>query len=325
MNRIKHEFFMHRHETARKDGQLMPRYPHKLMLPSSSREDPDSKSAAEGLRPARRSNFGPARQSRVSARSGNMNPREERVWISLDIRDSRGHSSWGIKEAFIGERLLRLEQLSNFGPGRRSGIFWRSGNTNQRGEKFCWYQCCKAEYHIEISAEKNSGSFSSEFCTIFESEPALKWRLQLACQVACEFFYFTHVPQTDSKHFNPESSLGRPWLPGKLSLGGLDCLPEPESHGCGQYVIFVEYEKYPVKHITLIHTIFRETIHYRIWQNVSRNIIVYRCHKYNTKCLTKIFCKLLYIKYIIFYILFSKIYITFFINNRYFRYSTCFP
>ena len=27
-------------------------------------------------------------------------------------------------------------------------------------------------------------------------------------------------PVTDSKHFNPKLSLGRPWLPGKLSLGG---------------------------------------------------------------------------------------------------------
>ena len=56
-------------------------------------------------------------------------------------------------------------------------------------------------------------------------------RLPSACQVADERFTFTPVPQTDLKHFNPESSLGRPWLPGRLSLGGLDCLPDPQSHG----------------------------------------------------------------------------------------------
>ena len=39
------------------------------------------------LRFARRSNFGPGRGSRVSARSGNTNPRRERVRINRDIRD----------------------------------------------------------------------------------------------------------------------------------------------------------------------------------------------------------------------------------------------
>ena len=56
-------------------------------------------------------------------------------------------------------------------------------------------------------------------------------RLPLACQVAYKCFSFTPVPQTDLKHFNLDSSLGKPWLPGKLSLRGLDCLPDPESRG----------------------------------------------------------------------------------------------
>ena len=55
--------------------------------------------------------------------------------------------------------------------------------------------------------------------------------LPLACQVSYESFSFTPVPGTDLKHFSLESSLGRPWLPGKLSLGGLDYLQDPESHG----------------------------------------------------------------------------------------------
>ena len=54
-------------------------------------------------------------------------------------------------------------------------------------------------------------------------------RQPLDCQVAYECLSFTPVPQTDLKHFDFESSLGRPWLPGKLSLGGLDGLPDPES------------------------------------------------------------------------------------------------
>ena len=45
-------------------------------------------------------------------------------------------------------------------------------------------------------------------------------RLTLASQVAYERFSFTAVPQTDLKHFDLESSLGKAWLPGKSSLGG---------------------------------------------------------------------------------------------------------
>ena len=56
-------------------------------------------------------------------------------------------------------------------------------------------------------------------------------RLPLACQVAYAFFSFTPVPQTDLKHFNPESSLGRAWMDGTISLRGLDGLPHPHSHG----------------------------------------------------------------------------------------------
>ena len=50
-------------------------------------------------------------------------------------------------------------------------------------------------------------------------------------QVAYERISFTAVPQTDWKHFNLELSLGKAWLPGKWSLGGLDALPDPHSHG----------------------------------------------------------------------------------------------
>ena len=57
--------------------------------------------------------------------------------------------------------------------------------------------------------------------------------LPLAWQVAYECFSFTPVPQTDLlvKHFNLELLLSRPWLPGKLSLGGLDGLQDSRSHG----------------------------------------------------------------------------------------------
>ena len=44
-------------------------------------------------------------------------------------------------------------------------------------------------------------------------------------------FSFTPVPQTDLKHFNLKSSLGKAWPPGKLSLGGFYCLPDSRSHG----------------------------------------------------------------------------------------------
>ena len=53
-------------------------------------------------------------------------------------------------------------------------------------------------------------------------------RLPLACQVANEFS-FTPVPQADLKHFIPKSSLNIPRLPGRLTLGGIDCLPNSHS------------------------------------------------------------------------------------------------
>ena len=87
------------------------------------------------LRPARRSEFGAGRRWRVSRRSGNTNPREERVRISRDIRDLRGRSSWSIDEGLIGNRLLRLARRSNLGLGRRSSVFRRSWNTNPREER----------------------------------------------------------------------------------------------------------------------------------------------------------------------------------------------
>ena len=52
----------------------------------------ETKIQNQPLRPARRSDFGLCRGSRVSAWSRNTNPREERVRISRDFRDSRGHT-----------------------------------------------------------------------------------------------------------------------------------------------------------------------------------------------------------------------------------------
>ena len=94
-HRIKHEFFMHKHEIARGEGQSMPRYPQKLIRPYSSRLQ------NRPLRSARQSDFGLGRRSRVSVRSRNTNPREESV---------------------IGNRLLRPARRSDFGPGRQ----WQS-------------------------------------------------------------------------------------------------------------------------------------------------------------------------------------------------------
>ena len=70
-------------------------------------------------------------------RSGNTNPREERVGNSQDICDARGRSSWSMQEGLIGNRLLRLARRSDFGPGRWSSVLRRSRNINPRGEKFC--------------------------------------------------------------------------------------------------------------------------------------------------------------------------------------------
>ena len=81
-----------------------------------------------------RSDFGLGRRSRVSVRSGNTNLREERVRISRDIRDSRGRSSLSMEEAILENRLLRPALRSDFGPGLRSSLFRRSGNTNPREE-----------------------------------------------------------------------------------------------------------------------------------------------------------------------------------------------
>ena len=53
-------------------------------------------------------------------------------------------------------------------------------------------------------------------------------QLPLACQVAYACFFFTPLPQNDLKHFNSKP-LGRMWLPGNLSLGGLDCHPDCHS------------------------------------------------------------------------------------------------
>ena len=89
------------------------------------------------LRPARRSDFGPGRRWRVSRRSGNTNPREERVRISRDIRDARGRSSWSMQEGLTRNPLLRLVRRSDFDPGHRSRVSARSRNTNPRGGKFC--------------------------------------------------------------------------------------------------------------------------------------------------------------------------------------------
>ena len=87
------------------------------------------------LRPARRSEFWTGRRWRVSRRSGNTNPREERVRISKDIRDLRSCSSWSIEEGLIGNRLVRLARRSDLGLGRRSSVFRRSWNTNPREER----------------------------------------------------------------------------------------------------------------------------------------------------------------------------------------------
>ena len=72
-----------------------------------------------------------------------------------------------------------------------------------------------------------SGMSELSFC-IFRRRDV---RLPFACQVCSECFSFTPVPKTDLKHVNLESLLGKAWLPGKLSLGGLDGLPDPQSHG----------------------------------------------------------------------------------------------
>ena len=91
------------------------------------------------LRPARRSDFDSGRRSSVFRWSGNTNQREERVGNSQDIRNLRGRSFWSIEEGLTGNRVLRPARRSYFGPGRRSRVSVRSGNTNPRGEKFC--QC----------------------------------------------------------------------------------------------------------------------------------------------------------------------------------------
>ena len=67
-------------------------------------------------------------------------------------------------------------------------------------------------------------------------------RLPLACQVAYECFSFTPVPQTGLKRFNLESSLDKAWLDGKLSLGGLDGLPEPCSQGTLEQLVQFRFD-----------------------------------------------------------------------------------
>ena len=143
MHRIKHEIFIHRHETTLEEGESMPspRCPQNLLRPSwvmrplfkIGRLDPRG-----GLISALAVYKG---FCAVRNWTGNTNPREKRVGISRDIRDSRGRSSWSIEEALVGiwvrNRLLRLARRSNFGPGCQLKVSVRSGNTNSRGEKFC--------------------------------------------------------------------------------------------------------------------------------------------------------------------------------------------
>ena len=84
---------------------------------------------------ARRSDFGPGHHSRVSGRSDRTNPHEERVRNSRDIGDSRGRACSSEEETLIGNRLLRLERRSDFGPGRLFRVSGRSDRTNPREER----------------------------------------------------------------------------------------------------------------------------------------------------------------------------------------------
>ena len=83
---IKQESFIHRPENAREEGWSINRYPQKSLQPCSSR---GVQIQNQPLRPARRSKFGPVRQPRVSAWSGNTIQRDERVGLCQDPRFNR--------------------------------------------------------------------------------------------------------------------------------------------------------------------------------------------------------------------------------------------
>ena len=71
------------------------------------------------------------------------------------------------------------------------------------------------------------GMSERSFC-IFQRWRRIHVRLPLACQVAYERFAFCTVPQTDLKHYNPESSLGYAWSPGLSTQAALDASPKSD-------------------------------------------------------------------------------------------------